>query len=66
MAGCHRQISDEVAQIRNMLTALDPDDPHSICDALRAIHRRTMWLDSIVVRCPTECAEYGTQKRRTQ
>jgi len=66
MAGSHRQISDEVAQIKNILTELDPDDPHSICDALRAIHRRTMWLDSIVVRCPIERAEYGTQKRTVQ
>ena len=66
MAGSHRQISDEVAQIKDILTTLDPDDPHSICDALRAIHRRTMWLDSIVVRCPIEHAEYGTQKRTLQ
>lgn len=63
MAGSHRQISDEVVQIKDILTALDPDDPHSICDALRAIHSRAWWLDSIVVRCPIERAEYGTRKR---
>jgi len=63
MAKSHRQISDEVVRVKDILTVLDPNDPHTICDALRAIHRRTMWLDSIVVRCPIERAEYGTQKR---
>jgi len=66
MATSHRQISDEAEQVKNILTMMDPDDPHSICDALRAIHRRTIWLDSIVVRCPIERAEYGTQKRPLQ
>ena len=66
MARFHRQISDEAAQVRDILTTLDPSDPHSMCDALRAIHRRTVWLDSIVVRCPLEHAEYGTSKRTLQ
>ncbi len=63
MTGSHGQISDEVLQLRDILTALNHDDAHSICDVLRAIHRRTLWLDSIVVRCPIEKAEYGTRKR---
>lgn len=66
MARSHQQISDEAVQVKNILTALDPSDPHSICDALRTIHHRTTWLDSIVVRCPIERAEYGTQKRTLQ
>ncbi|MBT9158660.1 MAG: hypothetical protein DDT36_01678 [Firmicutes bacterium] len=66
MARSHRQISDEAVQVKNILTALDPGDPHSMCDALRTIHHRTTWLDSIVVRCPLEHAEYGTGKRRLQ
>lgn len=66
MAKSHRQISDEVVRVKDILTVLDPDDPHTVCDALRAIHRRTMWLDSIVVQCPIERAEYGTQKRMLQ
>jgi hypothetical protein len=66
MARSHRQVSNEAAQIKDVLTVLDPSDPHTICDALRAIHHRTMWLDSIVVRCPIERAEYGTQKRAVQ
>ncbi len=63
MATSHGQISEEAVQIRDILNALDPNDPHTICDALRAIHRRTLWLDSVVVRCPIEKADYGTQKR---
>ena len=63
MAGSHSQISCEVLQLKDILTALNPDDSHSICDVLRAIHKRTLWLDSIVVRCPIEQAEYGTRKR---
>lgn len=66
MARSHRQISDEAVQVKNILTALDPGDPHSMCDALRTIHHRTTWLDSIVVQCPIERAEYGTQKRALQ
>jgi hypothetical protein len=66
MAKAHRQISDEVVRVKDILTVLDPYAPHSICDALRAIHRRTRWLDSIVVRCPIEHAEYGTSKRTLQ
>lgn len=63
MTKSHRQISDEAVQVKNILSLMSPEDPHSICDALRAIHRRTLWLDSIVVRCPIERAEYGTRKR---
>ena len=63
MAKSHAQISDEVVQVKNILTTLDPNEPHSMCDVLRSIHHRTIWLDSIVVRCPLERAEYGTQKR---
>ena len=66
MARSHHQISDEAVQVKNILTALDPSDPHSMCDVLRTIHRRTTWLDSIVVRCPLERAEYGTGKRTLQ
>ena len=66
MAGSHGQISDEVLQLKNILATLNPDDAHSICDVLRAIHRRTLWLDSIVVRCPIEEAEYGTSKHSVQ
>ena len=58
--------SGEAVQIKDILTVLDPDDPHTVCDALRAIHHRTLWLDSIIVRCPIEHAEYGTQKRAIQ
>ena len=63
MANSHRHISDEAAQLKDILITMDPDNPHSICDALRAIHHRTIWLNSIVVRCPFENAEYGTRKR---
>jgi len=66
MAKSHGQISDEVVQMKNILTTLDPGEPHSMCDVLRTVHRRTTWLDSIVVRCPLERAEYGTQKRKLQ
>lgn len=66
MARSHRQISDEAAQVKDILTTMDPSDPHSMCDALRTIHRKTVWLDSIVVRCPLEHAEYGTRKRTLQ
>ena len=66
MAKYHGQISDEVVQLKNILNTLDPGEPHSICDVLRAIHHRTTWLDSIVVRCPIEGVEYGTQKRKFQ
>lgn len=66
MAKSHGQISDEVVQLKNVLTTLDPNEPHSMCDVLRTVHRRTTWLDSIVVRCPIERAEYGTQKRELQ
>jgi len=66
MAKSHRQISDEAAQVKDILTKMDPSDPHSMCDALRTIHHRTVWLDSIVVRCPLEHAEYGTRKRTLQ
>ena len=66
MARSHHQISDEAAQVKNILTTMDPGDPHSMCDALRTIHRRTTWLDTIVVRCPLERAEYGTRKRTLQ
>jgi hypothetical protein len=59
MAGSHSQISDEALQLKEILAALNPNDAHTICDALRAIHKRTLWLDSIVVRCPIEKAEYG-------
>ncbi len=66
MADSHSQISDEVLNLKDILVALNPDDAHSLCDVLRAIHRRTLWLDSIVVRCPIEGAEYGTRKRELQ
>jgi len=66
MAGSHGQISDEVLQLKNVLATLNPDDSHSICDVLRTIHRKTLWLDSIVVRCPIEKAEYGTSKHSLQ
>jgi len=66
MARSHCQISDEAAQVKDILTMMDPSESHSMCDALRAIHRRTTWLDSIVVRCPLERAEYGTGKRTLQ
>jgi hypothetical protein len=66
MTKSHGQISAEATQAKGILTAMDPGDPHSMCDALRAIHRRTTWLDSIVVRCPLERAEYGTSKRTLQ
>jgi len=66
MARSHRPISDEAVQVKDILTTMDPDDPHSMCDALRSIHRRTTWLDSIVVRCPLERSEYGTSKRTLQ
>jgi hypothetical protein len=63
MPSSQHQISDEAVQVKNILSTMSYDDPHSICDALRAIHRRTLWLDSIVVRCPIERAEYGTRRR---
>jgi hypothetical protein len=63
MPSSQRQISDEAVQVKNILNTMSHDDPHSICDALRAIHRRTVWLDGIVVRYLIERAEYGTQKR---
>jgi len=63
MAKSHRQISDKATQVKDILTTMDPTDPHSMCDALRAIHRNAVWLGSIVVRCPIEHAEYGTGKR---
>lgn len=66
MARSHGQISAEAIQMKNILTAMNSNEPHSICDALRAIHRKTTWLDSIVVRCPLESAEYGTRKRTLQ
>jgi len=66
MARFHRQISDEAAQVKNILASMDPCDPHSMCDALRTIHGRTTWLDAIVVRCPLERAEYGTRRRTLQ
>ena len=66
MAKSHRQISDEASQVKDILTVLDPDDPQSIYDALHAIHRRTMWLGSIVVQCPIERTEYGTHERTLQ
>lgn len=66
MTRSHRQISDEAAQVKNILASMDPCDPHSMCDALRTIHGRTTWLDTIVVRCPLEHAEYGTRKRTLQ
>ena len=66
MASSHRQISDEASEVKNTLAKMDPADPHSICDALRDIHRRGNWLDSIVVRCPIESAEYGSAKRALQ
>ena len=66
MANSHRHISDEASRLKEILIMFDPDDPHSICDALRAIHQRTTWLDNIIVRCPIEHAEYGTRKRMIQ
>jgi len=66
MARSHHRISDEAAQVKAILTTMNPSDPHSMCDALRTIHHRTVWLDSIVVRCPLEHAEYGTTKRTLQ
>jgi len=63
MATAHQRISDEANEIKSILTKLNPADPHSICDTLRAIHHRTTWLDSIVVQCPIEHDEYGTRKR---
>ena len=63
MARSHRQILDEAAQVKDILTTMDANNPHSMCDALRTIHRRAVWLDSIVVRCPLEHTEYGTRKR---
>lgn len=47
------------------LRAIDEDDPHTVCDALRAIHDSTPfpWLDSIVVVCPQEGAIYGSVRR---
>jgi hypothetical protein len=66
MARSHGQISAEATHVKDILTAMDPSDHHSICDALRTIHCRTTWLDSIVVRCPLERAEYGTRKRTIQ
>lgn len=66
MSKSHSQISEEVVQVEKILATLIPEEPHSICDVLRALHRRTTWLDSIVVHCPFERAEYGTQKRELQ
>jgi len=66
MARSHHQISDEAAQVKNILASMDPCDPHSMCNALRTIHGRTTWLDTIVVRCPLERVEYGTRKRTLQ
>jgi len=63
MSRSHCQISDEAVQVTDILTRMNPIDPHSMCDALRTIHDRATWLDTIVVRCPLERAEYGTRKR---
>ena len=66
MSKSHSQISDEVVQVETILATLVPEEPHSMCDVLRTVHQRTTWLDSIVVQCPFERAEYGTQKRELQ
>ncbi|MFC2040452.1 hypothetical protein ACFLTW_04695, partial [Chloroflexota bacterium] len=66
MSNSHSQISDKVVEVEKILATLVPEEPHSICDVLRTIHQRTLWLDSIVIQCPFERAEYGTQKRKLQ
>lgn len=63
MSSSHSEISDEALQIKDILTILNTDDAHSVCNVFCAIHKRARWLDSIVVRCPIEKAEYGTRKR---
>lgn len=66
MAGTHKQLSDKALEMKEVLAVMDPDDPHSICRTLRTIHGKTLWLDSIVVRCPLELAEYGSRRRELQ
>lgn len=44
------------------LAAIDPDEPHSRCAAMRTIHADCIWLDSILVECPIEGVAYGSRR----
>lgn len=39
------------------------DNPESICETLLGIHSETLWLDSVVVDCPSRGKSYGTSER---
>ena len=54
----HVPLVEAALAFADMFAKLDADDPHSMCDVLRAIHTRMMWLDSMLVKCPTERATY--------
>ncbi|MDP2859170.1 MAG: hypothetical protein Q8P50_14495 [Bacillota bacterium] len=58
----HGPVLQRALDFEKILAVLDPDAPHSMCDAFRLIHGTTMWLDSVVVTCPTERATYGTRR----
>jgi hypothetical protein len=44
------------------MAGLDPDDEHSSCPILQRIHDDALWLDTILVVCPSEEVAYGSRR----
>lgn len=69
MAVRHRDIFDGSTEVMRILRSLEVGNAHSICQVLRQLHDHSelqgslFWLNTIVVRCPMERAEYGTSRR---
>lgn len=63
LAAQHGQLVQRVREWSGHLMVLRSDDPHTICDALRAIHKDAVWLDTVRVDCPIERVQYGVGKR---
>jgi hypothetical protein len=57
----HAGLLERATTWAELMRTMQPQDDHTVCPVLRRIHDELLWLDSIVVDCPSEGASFGSR-----